>query len=84
MQWALWYSMLDLGNEESVSNTQITENTDRVKSLAAKASLKKRFTQFGLSKIKSKKDFDQLLNFEIFDYETHKNHDDQLLNLFLD
>ena len=75
--------MLDLGNEDSVSNLDIKNNAERVKSLASKTSHKARFTQFALSKIQSKTDFDQLLNFELFDYEKHKNEDDKILNLFL-
>ena len=56
MQWALWHSMLDLGND-LMSNKEITNKTERIKSLASKSALKKRFTEFGLSKIKSKKSY---------------------------
>ena len=67
----------------ALPTTQLALKVERVKSLALKAMSRKRAVKFGISKVESKRDFDQLLNYELFDYERHDKHDDDLLRMFL-
>ena len=82
-QWALWYSMLDFlnipnGKIKSLGKSEIS----RIKQLAKESKPKQLSTGFDLERIESKRDFDQLLSFELFDFDRHSLDADDLFRLF--
>jgi hypothetical protein len=79
-QWAAWFSTLDFLNHHGDIDTQ--QKMDRIKEVAAKSRPKELATKFGLDRINSKLDFDQLLSFELFDFNKHASDSADLFRLF--